>query len=163
VGFDVTDPAGTGKAACIRAIEENAAYTSRGHIDILAEIAGEDTPAAGSSASRGGPVTFCGGSSRGSLWPRILADVLGVPIRIPEVKEATALGSAACAYAALGRFVSIGEAVSDLVRWEREVLPIPENVEIYDERYRLWRRVYPYLRSMADDGVLPPLWGAPGL
>jgi autoinducer 2 (AI-2) kinase len=153
VGFDVTDPAGTGKAACIRAIEENAAYTSRGHIEILAEIAGGEF---------GGPVTFCGGSSRGSLWPRILADVLGAPIRIPAVKEATALGSAACAFAALGWFGSIGDAVNSVVRIEKEVLPIPENVEIYDERYRLWRKVYPYLRSIADDGVLPPLWKAPG-
>jgi autoinducer 2 (AI-2) kinase len=170
VGFDVTDPEGTGKAACIRAIEESAAYTSRGHVEILAEIAGPG-PEEVRGSSRAGEVspasgrrhiTFCGGSSRGSLWPRILADVLGVPLRIPVVKEATALGSAVCAYAALGWFRSIGEAASSVVRWEREVMPVREHVEIYDECYRLWRKVYTYLRSMADDGVLPPLWKAPG-
>jgi autoinducer 2 (AI-2) kinase len=168
VGFDVTDPESTGKAACIRAIEESAAYTCRGHVDILGEIVGSGTGgpiavngSAGSAGGNRGPATFCGGSSRGSLWPRILADVLGVPLRIPVVKEATALGSAACACVALGWFRTIGEAASSLVRWESEVLPVREHVEIYDECYRLWRKVYQYLRSMADDGVLPSLWKAP--
>jgi autoinducer 2 (AI-2) kinase len=107
-------------------------------------------------------VTFCGGSSRGFLWPRILADALGRTVRVPVVKEATALGSAVCAYAALGWFGSIGEAAGAVVRWERETAPDPERAQAYDERYRLWRRAYAYLRAMADDGVLPPLWSAPG-
>ena len=33
--FDITDPEHSGKKECIRAIEESAAYVSRGHIDII--------------------------------------------------------------------------------------------------------------------------------
>jgi autoinducer 2 (AI-2) kinase len=153
VGFDIMDAGGTGKAACIRAIEENAAYTSRGHLEILREISGYTTDTA----------TFCGGSSRGRLWPRILADVLNVRIKIPVVKESTALGSVMCAGVALGWFEDLMEASSGLVKWEREVSPSEETVPIYSACYEKWRQVYPYILSLADDGVLPSMWRAPGI
>jgi autoinducer 2 (AI-2) kinase len=38
LGFDVDDPARTGRAACIRALEEQAAFASRGHLAILEEL-----------------------------------------------------------------------------------------------------------------------------
>ena len=34
-GFDVGDPAASGRGACVRAIEEAAAYVARGHRDII--------------------------------------------------------------------------------------------------------------------------------
>lgn len=67
-GFDILRPQATGKAACIRALEENAAYTSRAHYEILKDISGY-TPR---------EITFCGGSSKGFLWPQIMADVLPI-------------------------------------------------------------------------------------
>ncbi len=152
VGFDLMNAAGTGKAACIRAIEENAAYTSRGHFEILKEISGYSPET----------ITFCGGSSKGFLWPQILADVLGVRIKIPEVKEATSLGSAMCVSAALGWYGDVIEAAGRFVKWEREVLPKKDNIKAYDECYESWRKVYPYLLSIADDGLLPSMWRAPG-
>jgi autoinducer 2 (AI-2) kinase len=152
VGFDLMNAGGTGKAACIRAIEENAAYTCRGHFDILKEISGYSPET----------ITFCGGSSKGFLWPQILADVLGVRIKIPEVKEATSLGSAMCACVALGWYDDVNTAGRRFVKWEREVVPNDENVKAYDECYERWRKVYPYLLSIADDGLLPSMWRAPG-
>ena len=41
-----------------------------------------------------------GGAAKGTLWPQIVADTLGIPIRIPVVKESTALGAAI--YAGVG-------------------------------------------------------------
>ncbi len=152
VGFDLMNADATGKAACIRAIEENAAYTSRGHFEILKEISGYNPQ----------EITFCGGSSKGVLWPQIIADVLGIRINIPAVKESTSLGSAMCAYTALGWYDGLKEAAENLVKWEREVLPVKENVKVYTEYYKRWRKIYPYLLSIADDGLLPSLWRAPG-
>jgi len=152
IGFNLMDAEGTGKASCIRAIEENAAYTSRGHIEILREISGYSPD----------QITFCGGSSKGILWPQILADVFGVRIKIPFLKEATSLGSAMCAGVALGWFKDVNEAARNLVKWKREVLPINENVKVYNDHYNRWRKVYPYLLSIADDGLLPSMWHAPG-
>ncbi len=148
IGFNVMDAGGTGKAACIRALEENAAFTSRGHFEILKEISGYNPDV----------VTFCGGSSKGTLWPQIMADVLNLRIRIPVVKESTSLGSAMCAAVSLGRYDDLREASSVFVRWEREITPRKEHVAAYNDGYALWMQAYPYLLSMADDGVLPPLW-----
>ena len=39
-------------------------------------------------------LVFAGGGAKGALWSQILSDVTGLPVRVPEVKEATALGCA---------------------------------------------------------------------
>ena len=46
---------------------------------------------------------------RGRLWPQILADVLGVPVEMPPVLEATSLGAALCAFVGAGVFASLGK------------------------------------------------------
>jgi autoinducer 2 (AI-2) kinase len=41
---------------------------------------------------------FAGGGAKGALWSQILSDVTGLPVRVPEVKEAsTAPGAAGLA------------------------------------------------------------------
>jgi autoinducer 2 (AI-2) kinase len=152
MGFDVLHPEQSGKAACIRAIEENAAYTSRGHLDILQEISGYEPKEA----------VFCGGSSKGTLWPHIMADVLGLAMKIPVVKEATSLGSLICAAVALRRYGSFGEAAADLVSWEHVVEPDPDNVSAYEEHYLRWKDVYSHALSIVDAGLLKSMWQAPG-
>jgi autoinducer 2 (AI-2) kinase len=152
IGFDILRPAQTGKAACIRAIEEHAAYSSRAHYEILKSISGYDPDV----------LTFCGGSSKGVLWPAVMASVLNMKIRIPAVKEATSLGSFFCAAVALGMHKSLGEAAEHTVRWEREILPAEEEVRAYDGWYETWKKVYRYALSIADEGLLPSMWRAPG-
>ena len=52
--FDMTDPAASGRGACVRAIEEAAAYVARGHRDIITELTGLTF----------GEVVFTGGAGR---------------------------------------------------------------------------------------------------
>ncbi len=85
--FDIGDPVASGRGACVRAIEEAAAYVARGHRDIITGLTGLPF----------GEVVFTGGAGRGQLWPQIMADVLGVPVHIPAVTESSALGAAICA------------------------------------------------------------------
>ncbi len=40
LGFELSDPAGSGRGACVRALEEAAAYVTRGHRDIISELTG---------------------------------------------------------------------------------------------------------------------------
>jgi autoinducer-2 kinase len=153
VGFDVVAPEKTGKSACIRAIEENAAYVSRSHFETLAELSGEPPKV----------ITFAGGSSKGFLWPQIIADVLGVPVKIPKVKEATSLGSAICVLTALGETKDWPEAVERVVHWDRVVEPNNANHATYNDTYKRWFEVYQRMLPMADEGLLPSLWRAPGV
>jgi len=152
VGFNLLDAVGTGKGACIRAIEENAAYVTRGHLEILVDL------------SRQSPkeIVFMGGAAKGFLWPQIVADVTGVPLRIPVEKETTSLGGAIAGFRSIGVFDSWAQAAAAVVRTERMVEPHPDTVRAYDEAYALWRKVNDRMVAMADERVIPGLWRAPG-
>jgi len=152
LGFDVLSPQTSGKRECYRALEENAAYVSYGNYEVLTELAGAHAE----------EIVFCGGSSKGFLWPQILSDVFGVPVKIPVVKEATSLGAAMLVGVALGTYPSLRDAVARLVRWERTVEPDAAAHAVYREHYARWRALYPRMLGLVNEGLLPPMWRAPG-
>jgi autoinducer 2 (AI-2) kinase len=143
---------GSGQAACVRAIEEAAAYVARGHRDIITELTGISFS----------ELTFTGGAAKGTLWPQIIADVLGVPVQVPAVTESSALGAAICAGTGAGIYASLSDLESDLRPRVRTYEPDPAAVTVFDERYATWREVYRRMLAMSDDGLLSPLWRAAG-
>jgi autoinducer-2 kinase len=153
VGFNILDAAGTGKAACIRALEENAAYVARGHLEILEEL----------SRVKAREIVLVGGAAKGTLWPQIVADVTGCPLRIPAVRETTSLGGAIAAFTAVGVYGSWSEAAATMVRTERRVEPAAEAVARYNGLYETWKAVNEQLLGLADQGIVPGLWRAPGV
>jgi len=150
--FDVMSPSTSGKKECFRAIEESAAYVSLGNINIIKEITSVCTK----------EIVFCGGASKGFLWPKIIADVLGVDVKVPVVKEATALGAAICAGVGVDIYDSLPNAAEDLVKWEKVINCDEKTHGIYVEMYERWREVYQRCLKMAEDGLLKPMWRAPG-
>lgn len=151
VGFDLTAPERSGRKECFRALQESAAYAARGHLEIVEEIAGVEVE----------EVTFAGGAANGTLWPQIVADVLGVPVHVPEVKESTALGAAICAGVGAGVFPDTAHAPV-LASVERTATPDPERVAVYDELYRRWTTVYDHSLQLADSNAVAPMWRAAG-
>jgi autoinducer 2 (AI-2) kinase len=149
--FDVARPEASGKKECFRAIEEAAAYVSRGHLEIAEEVSGDAV----------GEIVFTGGASKGRLWPQILADVLDVPVRIPHVKESTALGAAVCAGVGAGVYSSLADAAR-LVRFDATVEPEPAAAAQYRQLYEQWRDVYGRLLEISEAGLVRPLWRAAG-
>jgi autoinducer 2 (AI-2) kinase len=152
VGFDVDDPTRTDRRACIRAVEEQAAYATRGHLDILRELARRPFD----------EIWFTGGGAKGQLWARIVADVLGVTVRVPAVKESTALGAALFAGLGAGLYDDLAAVTRDIVRVERTVEPDAAAHEVYDEAYARWSAVYPRILGLAEDGLMPPMWWPAG-
>jgi autoinducer 2 (AI-2) kinase len=152
LGFNVDDPALTGRAACIRAIEEQGAFASRGHLRIIEELTGQDFK----------ELVFTGGAAKGALWPHIVADVLGLPVRIPDVKESTALGAAMFAGIGAGLYNDIEEVAARLVRFEGTIEPDPANSAVYDEAFERWSQVYPQVLSLSERRVLAPMWWPAG-
>jgi autoinducer 2 (AI-2) kinase len=150
--FDIGDPAASGRGACVRAIEEAAAYVARAHRDIITGLTG----------LRFGEAVFTGGAGRGRLWPQIMADVLGVPVHIPAVTESSALGAAVCAGTAAGVYSGLLEPRPALRRRAATFEPDPAAVAAYDERYATWREIYRRMLDITDDGLLAPLWRAAG-
>jgi autoinducer 2 (AI-2) kinase len=152
LGFDVDRPAASNRAACIRALEEQAAYTARGHLAIISELTGRTFD----------ELVFTGGAAKGSLWPQIVADVVGVPVRVPVVKESTALGAALYAGIGAGLYDDIATVADSVVKFERTVEPQPEARRVYDERYEAWRNVYARVLELSEVGLLRPMWWPAG-
>jgi autoinducer 2 (AI-2) kinase len=150
--IDIFSPQTCGLKEFFRALEENAAYVAHGHYQRLTALSGQ-------SAQQ---LTFCGGSSKGFLWPQIVADVLGRPIQVPVVKEATALGAAMCVGVGLGQFVDLTAAAQAWVSIERTCQPDADAHAAYQPHYERWRRLYPRLLALVEEGLLEPLWAAPG-
>ncbi len=147
IGFDVAAPERSGKKECFRAIEEAAAYVSRGHLEIAAELYG------------GSPheIVFTGGAAKGSLWPQIVADVVGVPVRVPVVKESSALGAAIYAGIGAGVYRDTDELEA---RFERTVEPNAAASAVYRELYGEWLALYSAALELTDATGVRPLWRA---
>ena len=152
LGFDVSDPARSGRAECFRAIEESAAYVSRGHLEIVQELVGLSVD----------DVILTGGAAKGSLWPQIIADTLSLPVRIPGVKESTALGAAIYAGVGIGLYDDAGDTAEQIMRFERTVEPQAEAVAAYDELYGAWSELYRRSLELSEAGLVRPLWRAAG-
>jgi autoinducer 2 (AI-2) kinase len=152
LGFDIADPSRAGRAECLRAIEESACYVARGHTHIVREVTGVSINEA----------VLTGGAAKGTLWPQILADTLGVPIRIPAVKESTALGAAIYAGVGAGIYADATKTAEQLVRFERTYEPQPAAVAAYEELYERWGELYARSLELSETGLLRPLWRAAG-
>jgi len=149
--FNINQPEKSGRKECFRAIEESAAYVAKGHLAILESI----------THKKVNEVVFCGGASKGVLWPRILSDVLGTRVKIPVVRESTALGAAICAGVGAGIFPNVRSAAS-LVKWDRTIEPNLEVHKKYLKLYQEWSQVYRRMLALVDDGLLTPMWKAAG-
>jgi autoinducer-2 kinase len=152
VGFDVGNPAHAGRTECFRSIEESAAYVARGHLAVVEEIAGLDVTDA----------VLTGGAAKGKLWPQIVADVLGIPVRIPAVKESTALGAAIYAGVGAGLFRDAVESAEELAHFERTCDPDPTAGAAYASLYDQWLELYRRSLELSEAGLVRPLWRAAG-
>ena len=136
-----------------RSLLENAALITKGHLEMVQELTGS-TP---------DEIVFANGASKSRLWCQIMADVLGVRIKVPKVKEATALGAAICAGVGAGVYESIQSASSTLVAWDKEYIPDPDNNNTYSKMYKAWRQMYKVQLKLSDSGITEHMWKAPGL
>ncbi len=150
--YDITNPSTSGKKESIRALEEAAGYVSLGHLKIIESI----------TNSKPDAVTFAGGGSKGSLWPQILSDILGVRVNVPIIKESTALGAAICAGVGAGFYESIEDGSKGLAKIEKSFEPRKKVHEIYSSLYEKWLEIYHANLRMVDDGLLNPMWVAAG-
>ncbi|OZU87181.1 autoinducer-2 kinase [Virgibacillus indicus] len=141
------------KATFYRAIMENAAFVTRGNIESVNSI----------TSTSPDSVIFGGGASKSDLWCQILSDVLNKTVKVPVVRESTALGAAICAGVGTKVYNNFDDAISKVVKFEKTYHPNAENSSVYDDLYKKWEKVYSNQLSLADDGITEHMWIAPGL
>ena len=150
--FNINEPELNGKAAVFKALMENASFNTLGNLKLI-ETATGNFPS---------EVTFSGGASNSCVWSGILADVLGIPVKVPVVKESTALGAFICAAVGAGHFKSFKEATTEICQIETIHLPRADNHKYYQDEFARWRKIYNDMLVMSDRGLLQHMWKAPG-
>lgn len=104
--------------------------------------------AARSSGVKISSATLCGGGAKSKLWRRIIADVLGAEIMIPEVEQGPGYGAAILAMVAAGEYSSVEEAVKKIVKVKERVIPDKKGVALYEKKYKTYKSLYPCLKEV---------------
>lgn len=100
--------------------------------------------------------TLCGGGARSALWQKILANVLGIPLELPQTEEGPGYGGAMLAMVGCGRYDTVADCAAALTGVKAVIRPEAELTARYEERYRSWRQIYPALKELFPKlAVLP--------
>ncbi|MDY6875575.1 MAG: FGGY family carbohydrate kinase [Chloroflexota bacterium] len=126
-------PGSASRGDFARAVLESIAYGVRANVERLQRVSGRQVS----------KLRVCGGVSKSQALPQILADMLSVPVLVPELTEGSAMGAALCAAVGSGYVNSFGEAVAAMVHWNRELAPDPDRVEAYQVLYEQWLELAP--------------------
>ena len=95
---------------------------------------------------------LCGGGAKSPLWRKIVANVLGIPVDIPQTEQGPAYGAAMLAMVGCGEYPTVQAAAEAVVRVRESVQPDAAVSARYEERYAAFRALYPALK-----GVFPVL------
>jgi xylulokinase len=120
----------------VRAVLESVAYALRHVAEELLE-----------SGARIDETRVCGRQALSEEWNQIKADVLGVPIAVPRVREAALMGAAVLAGVGAGSLPDITQGANQMVRIDKVLEPIPSHHERYNDLFGVYKRLYPDLRS----------------
>ena len=89
-----------------------------------------------------------GGGARSPAGLQNKADILGIPVSSLKIREAACLGAALAAGLACGVYASAEEATS-IVEIKDVYLPRASFQEEYDQRFEIYRRLYPTLKDIS--------------
>jgi xylulokinase len=115
----------------VRAVLEASAYAVRDIVDQMRQM--------------GLPleeIRAVGGGSRSRLWRQIKADVIGLPVTLPQTSETTALGAAMLALVGIGAFATLSQAAQRVVRIVETIEPNHALLDRYEECYQFYRATY---------------------
>ncbi len=120
----------------VRAVLESVAYALR-HVAEELQVAG----------ARIEEMRVCGRQALSRDWNQLKADVLGVPVAVPRVREAALLGAAILASVGAGLLPDITEGTNQMVRIDAVLEPVPARHQQYSDLFSVYKRLYPDLRS----------------
>ena len=91
---------------------------------------------------------LCGGGAKSPLWQRIMANVLNIPLDIPQTEEGPGYGGAMLAMVGCGEYADVKACANALVRTTGSVLPERGIAERYECSYRKFQKIYPAVKEL---------------
>lgn len=119
------------------AILEGVAFALRHNIDIIRNM-GIDIKKS----------NICGGGTKNKLWLKIIANVLGIELCIPENQEGASLGAAMLAAKGVMTFDEYEALENKVYKTAETVVPEKELTDKYEEKYLKWRKLYPAVKGI---------------
>lgn len=86
---------------------------------VFAHKADVDQALSGKQAASPDVIRLTGGASRSPYWSEMFADILQLPVEVPEGSEFGALGTAMCAATGAGAFASLDDAIANMASISR--------------------------------------------
>ncbi len=127
----------TTRADMVQAVLEGVAFAIRDSFEVAKSL--------GISIERS---KLCGGGAKSPLWRKIMANVLDLPLDIPQTEEGPGYGAAMLAMVGCGAYDSITACADALVRTTQTILPDPAISARYEERYHKFKQIYPACKNL---------------
>ena len=129
----------TPRGALIRAVLEGTAFALRHNVEV-----------ARAAGVRIDELRSVGGGTRSALWNQIKADVLGIPLLLPQTSVGAPFGDAVLVGMGSGLYPDVRQSLHELVVIQKRYQPNPANQARYDAIYPLFRSLYEHLRDDFD-------------
>ncbi|MGQ9623185.1 MAG: FGGY-family carbohydrate kinase [Candidatus Caldatribacteriaceae bacterium] len=126
----------TTKKEFIKALLEGVSFEMKLNLSLLEE--------AGIKVER---LRAIGGGAKSPVWLKLKADVYGLPVETLSVSEAACFGAALLGRRAREDIKDLGSLVEELVEVKEVYEPDAWRSEMYRERFRVYRRLYPALKE----------------
>jgi len=117
-----------------RAVMEGVAFGLRDSVELIRPFVSIDE------------VRVSGGGASSDVWLQIIADAIGVPVRVVGTPEGAAHGAGLLAATGAGAFASVSEACTAAVHIGSPTEPSSATA-LYQDAYEEYRHLYPALRS----------------
>jgi xylulokinase len=93
-------------------------------------------------------VIASGGGAKSKIWRQIQADVFNKEVFSTQSVEQAAMGAAILAGVGVGLYKDVEEGCKKVVKYRGEkIQPIPENVHIYNQRFKIYQSLYQDLKK----------------
>jgi xylulokinase len=120
-----------------RALLEGMAFCMRDVIERLSEMSVEISS-----------IRLLGGGANSRVWAQIRADMTGLPVTIPVIRDTSPLGGAMLGAVAAGFQPDLRTAAARLGAIDSIITPNPAAKEDYDRAYRRYRKLYAALKPV---------------
>ena len=122
-----------------RAVLEGITFSLKDSLEIIDKEPGEDVS----------QLVSVGGGAKNKIWLQMQADILNKKIITLEIENGPSTGAAMIAAVGLGYYENFGECANKFVNYKEEYLQNPENVEVYEKYYQVYKTIYQNTKTIS--------------
>lgn len=132
----------TSRADMLQAVLEGVAFAIRDSFEVAKSL--------GINIERS---NICGGGAKSTLWKKIMANVLGIPLDTVKTEQGPGYGGAILAMVACNEYDSVEDACKNLAQISETVYPDKDLTNRYEIKYNKFRKIYPALKNTFADMI----------